>query len=45
LKMEAFGDLLRFGTFAVVKGDSGKDSEREVCTAGFLRFCPVRIYP
>lgn len=31
LKMDAFGDLLRFGTFAVVKGDSGKDSEREVC--------------
>lgn len=28
--MESFGDLLRFGTFAVVKGDSGKDSEREV---------------
>ena len=34
LKMDAFGDLLRFGTFAVVKGDSGKDTEREVCTAG-----------
>ena len=31
LKMESFGDLLRFGTFQVVKGDSGKDSEREVC--------------
>ena len=31
LKMESFGDLLRFGTFSVVKGDSGKDSEREVC--------------
>lgn len=30
LKMDAFGDLLRFGTFAVVKGDSGKDNEREV---------------
>ncbi|KAJ5133738.1 hypothetical protein N7526_005103 [Penicillium atrosanguineum] len=29
LKMDAFGDLLRFGTFAVVKGDSGKDNERE----------------
>jgi cell division control protein 24 len=37
LKMDAFGDLLRFGTFAVVKGDSGKDSEREVCTASFPR--------
>ena len=35
LKMESFGDLLRFGTFAVVKGDSGKDSEREVCIPGF----------
>jgi DNA-binding FrmR family transcriptional regulator len=34
LKMDAFGDLLRFGTFAVVKGDSGKDAEREVCTSG-----------
>ena len=31
LKMDTFGELLRFGTFAVVKGDSGKDSEREVC--------------
>ncbi|KAJ5920744.1 hypothetical protein N7454_000607 [Penicillium verhagenii] len=29
LKMDSFGELLRFGTFAVVKGDSGKDSERE----------------
>ncbi|KAJ5679356.1 hypothetical protein N7462_007600 [Penicillium macrosclerotiorum] len=29
LKMESFGELLRFGTFAVVKGDSGKDNERE----------------
>lgn len=33
LKMDSFGELLRFGTFAVVKGDSGKDNEREV------RFC------
>lgn len=30
LKMDSFGELLRFGTFAVVKGDSGKDNEREV---------------
>lgn len=30
LKIEAFGDLLRFGTFSVIKGDNGKDSEREV---------------
>jgi hypothetical protein len=29
--MDSFGDLLRFGTFQVVKGDSGKDNEREVC--------------
>ncbi|PWY87592.1 Rho guanyl nucleotide exchange factor [Aspergillus heteromorphus CBS 117.55] len=29
LKIEAFGDLLRFGTFSVIKGDSAKDSERE----------------
>ncbi|PYI22445.1 Rho guanyl nucleotide exchange factor [Aspergillus japonicus CBS 114.51] len=29
LKIEAFGDLLRFGTFSVIKGDNGKDSERE----------------
>lgn len=40
--MDAFGDLLRFGTFAVVKGDSGKDTEREVCTAGLLRFGPQK---
>ena len=30
LKVEGFGELLRFGTFAVLKGDSGKDTEREV---------------
>lgn len=30
LKMDSFGELLRFGTFAVVKGDTGKDNEREV---------------
>lgn len=30
LKVDSFGELLRFGTFAVVKGDTGKDSEREV---------------
>ncbi|KAL4960492.1 Rho family guanine nucleotide exchange factor CDC24 [Aspergillus stella-maris] len=29
LKIDSFGDLLRFGTFIVIKGDSGKDSERE----------------
>ena len=31
LKVEAFGELLRFGTFTVLKGDGGKDTEREVC--------------
>jgi cell division control protein 24 len=36
LKMDSFGELLRFGTFSVVKGDSGKDSEREVCINEFL---------
>lgn len=30
LKVEGFGDLLRFGTFTVIKGDSNKDTEREV---------------
>jgi hypothetical protein len=30
LKVEGFGDLLRFGTFTVLKGDSTKDTEREV---------------
>ena len=29
LKIETFGDLLLFGTFAVQKSDSGKDNERE----------------
>ncbi|KAH8428186.1 Rho family guanine nucleotide exchange factor CDC24 [Aspergillus melleus] len=29
LKIDSFGDLLRFGTFTVLKGDNGKDSERE----------------
>lgn len=31
LKMDKFGDLLRYGTFTVLKGDGGKDTEREVC--------------
>lgn len=30
LKVEAFGKLLRFGTFTVLKGDTNKDAEREV---------------
>jgi cell division control protein 24 len=37
LRSETFGDLLRFGTFTVIKGDNGKDSEREVGT--FLIRC------
>ncbi|THC89855.1 hypothetical protein EYZ11_010684 [Aspergillus tanneri] len=32
LKIDSFGNLLRFGTFTVLKGDNGKDSEREMCT-------------
>jgi hypothetical protein len=30
LKIEFFGELLRFGTFTVLKGDGGRDTEREV---------------
>lgn len=29
LKIDQFGELLRFGTFSVQKSDSGKDNERE----------------
>ncbi|KAI2267159.1 Guanine nucleotide exchange factor for Cdc42p, partial [Ophidiomyces ophidiicola] len=29
LRVESFGQLLRFGTFTVVKGDGGKDNEKE----------------
>ncbi|KAF4179838.1 hypothetical protein CNMCM8927_000568 [Aspergillus lentulus] len=29
LKIDSFGELLRYGTFTVLKGDTGKDSERE----------------
>lgn len=36
LKVDSFGELLRFGTFTVVKGDTGKDSEREVGQFLFL---------
>lgn len=32
LKVDGFGELLRFGTFTVLKGDTAKDSEREVCS-------------
>lgn len=38
LKVEVFGDLLRFGTFTVLKGDSTKDTEREVCSLDRHRF-------
>jgi hypothetical protein len=30
LKIDFFGELLRFGTFTVLKGDGGRDTEREV---------------
>lgn len=30
LKIDSFGELLRYGTFTVIKNDSAKDSEREV---------------
>lgn len=30
LKLETFGELLLFGNFTVLKGDGGKDTEREV---------------
>ena len=43
LKVEAFGDLLRFGTFAVVKGDSGKDTEREVRVVAIILVSLRRI--
>ncbi|PGH02039.1 cell division control protein 24 [Blastomyces parvus] len=33
LKVEVFGELLRFGTFTVLKGDGGRDTEREVRTS------------
>lgn len=36
LKVEGFGDLLRFGTFTVLKGDSTKDTEREVGSLSVL---------
>ncbi|KAL4999710.1 hypothetical protein BDV10DRAFT_51301 [Aspergillus recurvatus] len=29
LKIDSFGELLRFGTFTVIKNDNNKDSERE----------------
>ncbi|KAF9888000.1 hypothetical protein FE257_009390 [Aspergillus nanangensis] len=50
LKIETFGDLLRFGTFTVIKGDNGKDSEREVRTLSITHiyedFWPATfVYP
>lgn len=50
LKIESFGELLRFGTFTVIKGDNGKDSEREVCTLSITHcyedFWPANlVYP
>lgn len=35
LKVDTFGELLRFGTFTIVKNDTGKDSEREVCSTPY----------
>lgn len=29
--VDRFGDLLRCGQFTIVKNDTGRDSEREVC--------------
>ena len=37
LRIDVFGDLLRYGTFTVIKGDGGKDTEREVCVI-FVKF-------
>ncbi|KAL5336788.1 Dbl homology domain-containing protein [Aspergillus crustosus] len=48
LRSDTFGDLLRFGTFTVIKGDNGKDSEREGLLALRIRddhtsrFCNIR---
>jgi hypothetical protein len=39
LRTEVFGELLRFGTFTVIKGDNGKDAEREVS----IIFIPLLI--
>lgn len=44
LKIDSFGDLLRFGTFTVLKGDNGKDSEREVCTLS-ITHCYEDFWP
>ncbi|KAL4871637.1 hypothetical protein BDV12DRAFT_17482 [Aspergillus spectabilis] len=46
LRSDTFGDLLRFGTFTVIKGDNGKDSEREVGTflKTLLKIFGPRIY-
>lgn len=37
-RVEAFGDLLLYGTHTVLKGDPSKDSEREVSLCSYLSF-------
>ncbi|KAK2732348.1 hypothetical protein FQN57_002934 [Myotisia sp. PD_48] len=41
LKVDGFGELLRFGTFTVLKGDGSKDTEREVCLTPIQQFASV----
>ena len=41
-RVEAFGDLLLYGTHTVLKGDPQKDSEREVSNFGFA-ITPVGV--
>ncbi|KAK2785283.1 hypothetical protein FQN51_003829 [Onygenales sp. PD_10] len=49
LKVDVFGELLRFGTFTVLKGDGGRDTEREVrivlskTNKGFWSLCRSHI--
>lgn len=39
-RVEAFGELLLYGTHTVLKGDPSKDSEREVSIPLFVFFSP-----
>lgn len=45
LKIDSFGALLRYGTYSVVKGDNGKDSEREVGLppGNLMDLCPGTV--
>lgn len=36
LKLDNFGDLIRYGTYIVAKNEA-KEPEREVCTVSILR--------